>query len=107
GEYPFKEQSINKFQLKNYSHMQYISVRQYRPDLPTWVDSALKKACAPNPSKRYQLLSEFLHDLRTPKECQYEEAFKPLMERNPLLFWKATALLALVANIGLLVYFFK
>ncbi|WP_019557430.1 bifunctional protein-serine/threonine kinase/phosphatase [Thiomicrorhabdus arctica] len=105
GKYPFKEQSIHKFQLKNYSHMSYISVRHYRPDLPEWVDSTLKKACAPDPSKRYQLLSEFLHDLSTPKESQYEEAFKPLLERNPLLFWKATTLLSFVFNISLLIYF--
>ncbi len=107
GKYPFKEQSINKFQLKNYSHMEYISVRQYRPDLPAWVDSALKKACAPDPSKRYQLLSEFLHDISTPQDSQYEEAYKPLLERNPVLFWKATALLSFVINIGLLAYCFK
>ncbi len=105
GKYPFKEQSIHKFQLKNYSHMSYISVRHYRSDLPEWVDSTLKKACAPDPSKRYQLLSEFLHDLSTPKESQYEESFKPLLERNPLLFWKATTLLSFVFNIGLLIYF--
>ena len=52
GKYPFKEQRMHKFQLKNDSHMHYISVRQYRPVLPAWLERALKKACAPDPSKR-------------------------------------------------------
>lgn len=103
GAYPYKEKHINQFQLKNYHHMRYISVRQYRPDLPNWVDAALKKACAPDPSKRYQLLSEFIHDLSTPTAGHQKEVFKPLLERNPVLFWRTTALLSLLVNILILI----
>ncbi|NPA72000.1 MAG: bifunctional protein-serine/threonine kinase/phosphatase [Gammaproteobacteria bacterium] len=105
GEYPYKEKRINQFELKNYSHMQYISARKRRPDIPAWIDTALKKACAPDPAKRYRLLSEFIHDLNTPKDIEDTEHFKPLLERNPVLFWQATTTLSVVVNIGLLWYF--
>ena len=60
-----------------------------RPDLPVWVDLCLRKATAPSPTERYQVLSEFMHDLRVPNQqmlSQQDQA--PLLERNPLLFWK-------------------
>ena len=35
-------------------------------EIPVWVDGALEHAVHPNPAKRYDSLSEFLYDLRTP-----------------------------------------
>ena len=51
----------------------------------------------PNPAKRYDSLSEFLFDLRHPNANYLGAASTPLIERNPLLFWKSTTIvLALV-----------
>ena len=51
----------------------------------------------PNPFKRYDSLSEFLHDLRHPNANYLGTSSTPLIERNPLLFWKSTTVaLALV-----------
>jgi len=102
GKLPFKEKIANKFQLKSYEHMQYIPLKKHRPDLPEWLDSVLKKACAPNPTKRYGLLSEFVHDLKTPKDVIVKNEYEPLLERNPLLFWQglsATLLFTLITTI--------
>ena len=56
-------------------------------EIPTWVDGALRRAVHPDPDKRYGELSEFLFDLRHPNQA-FLDARPPLIERNPLLFWK-------------------
>lgn len=91
GKLPYKEKKTNKFQLNNYQHMQYISVKKYREDLPGWIDIALKKGCMPNPEKRYALLSELTHNLKSPKDnlLNYDE--EPLITRNPILLWQLIA----------------
>ena len=91
GKLPYKEKKTNKFQLNNYQHMQYISVKKYREDLPGWIDIALKKGCTPNPEKRYALLSELTHNLKSPKDnlLNYDE--EPLITRNPILLWQLIA----------------
>ena len=51
----------------------------------------------PDPDKRYESLSEYLFDLRHPNPNFLGVPRRPLIERNPLLFWKcATAILACV-----------
>ena len=67
-----------------------------RGDLPKWVDLALAKATAQNPSDRYETLSEFIADLSTPNaELVRRAESAPLLERHPTLFWKlASALLS-------------
>jgi serine/threonine protein phosphatase PrpC len=57
-------------------------------EIPIWIDGALRRAVHPDPGKRYGELSEFLFDLRHPNEA-FLDARPALIERNPLLFWKA------------------
>lgn len=47
-------------------HVAYIPARQHNPSLPDWIEGALEKATHLNPERRYQLLSEFIHDLKNP-----------------------------------------
>lgn len=61
--------------------------------VPARVDGALRKAVHPDPVKRYGELSEFLYDLRHPNEELVEAHKRPLIERNPLLFWKGLSAL--------------
>jgi hypothetical protein len=64
--------------------------------IPAWIDGALRRAVHPAPAKRYESLSEFVFDLRHPNPAYLESRSAPLIERNPLLFWKvASALLAI------------
>jgi len=69
--------------------------------VPDWIDGALRKAVHPDPTKRYQALSEFLHDLRHPNPA-FQGRRVPLYERNPLLFWQALSLLLTLIIIALL-----
>ena len=58
--------------------------------------------CIPIPCKRYDSLSEFLYDLRHPNANYVKAAAAPLIERNPLLFWKTTTVALALAVIVLL-----
>jgi len=73
-------------------------------EIPAWIDGALAKAVHPDPNKRYEELSEFLADLRRPNEDFLSATNPPLIERNPLLFWKALSFLLGCAVLGLLLY---
>ena len=73
--------------------------RDDRP-IPGWIDAALRTAVHPDPGRRYEALSEFVTDLKTPNARFAAGAFAPLAERNPVRFWQAVSLvLALVALI--------
>jgi serine/threonine protein kinase len=96
---PYKPFIYKDYRPKHLGEWQYIPIHQTKCKLPMWVDMALRKASAPNPANRYQALSEFLNDLHQPNEAHLA-AIKsaPLLERNPLLFWKVTCALLLIAN---------
>ncbi len=83
--------------------LQYQSVRESERAIPAWVDGAIRKAVHPNPTKRYAELSEFIYDLRHPNPVYVREDQAPLMERNPLLFWKGLSLILFVVVLALLV----
>ncbi|HFD13387.1 MAG TPA: bifunctional protein-serine/threonine kinase/phosphatase, partial [Crenotrichaceae bacterium] len=84
---------------------QYISVRSYNPDIPIWVDKTLEKALSIDPDKRYPELSEFIYDLSHPNSSFIQLNRQPLLERNPLIFWKTLAILSLLLNIAILIWF--
>lgn len=70
--------------------------------LPAWVDEVLKKALHPNPHYRYPALSEFIFELRSPSAEILNRAKLPLLERDPVLFWKGVSLALAVVVIALL-----
>ncbi|GAB4362547.1 MAG: bifunctional protein-serine/threonine kinase/phosphatase [Gammaproteobacteria bacterium] len=70
---------------------------------PDWIDGALRKAVQPDPEKRHEALSEFVHDLRHPNPAYATERKIPLLERNPLRFWKVLSLTLFLAVLALLV----
>jgi serine/threonine protein kinase len=82
--------------------LKYRSALDDSRDIPTWIDGALRKAVHPDRHQRYDELSEFVFDLRHPNRKFLEVAQTPLLERNPLMFWKcvsaglAVALLVLI-----------
>lgn len=71
-------------------------------EIPQWIDGTLEKAVHPNPAKRYDSLSEFLFDLRHPNANYLSTSSTPLIEHNPLLFWKSTTVVLALTVILLL-----
>ena len=62
-----------------------------------------KKAVHPDPDKRYAELSELVYDLRHPGEAFLNRTRPPLLERDPVTFWKGVCLLLAVVIVILLV----
>ena len=70
----------------------YQSVLDVKSTIPAWVDDAIAKAVHPDPLKRYDEISEFIYDLRHPNAAFLRKERAPLLERNPLVFWKSVSL---------------
>ncbi len=99
GQLPFGG-ALSQRALKRVS---YKPAHEINTEVPRWMDAALEKACRINPARRYHLLSEFTHDLGHPNSALQTESFQPLLERNPVAFWKAACLGLFIVNL-LLVY---
>jgi len=76
--------------------LRYSSVLHDDRAIPAWVDDVLKKGLEPNPQKRYSELSEFTFDLRKPNKDFLTKSAPPLMERDPVLFWKSVSLVLMI-----------
>jgi serine/threonine protein kinase len=83
--------------------LRYTSALDDGREIPAWIDEVLKQAVQLDPHKRYGELSEFTHELRHSNESQLNPSPVPLIERNPLLFWKC---LALVLTLIILILLF-
>ena len=83
--------------------LRYRSALAINSDVPAWIDEALRRAVHPDPEKRYDALSEFIHDLRHPNPKYVRTSPPPLIERDPVLFWKVAALAFAVSSIVLLI----
>jgi serine/threonine protein phosphatase PrpC/predicted Ser/Thr protein kinase len=70
---------------------------------PVWLDDVLRKAVHPNPYRRYEDVSEFIFALRNPDRSLLHKTRQPLVERNPVVFWKAVSLILAVVVVVLLV----
>lgn len=103
GSLPFGRDMPEKPNRINLEKLHYVSSIQCNPMVPMWLDGALKKATSIAPEFRYDHLSEFLYDLATPNPrfLSAEQAM-PLMQRNPLLVWKALSIISIIGNLALL-----
>ena len=95
--------SVAKARTKSQQRrLQYASALDDNREIPAWIDEVLKKATHPDPYKRYEELSEFVYELRHPNKNHLGTASTPLIERNPLLFWKALSFLLTLVIVLLL-----
>jgi serine/threonine protein phosphatase PrpC/predicted Ser/Thr protein kinase len=96
GKLPYGAQVAKTRTKSQLRKLRYQPAIDDNSEIPAWIDGALRKAVNPDPTKRYDSLSEYTFDLRHPN-ASYLGASPPLIERNPSLFWKcATAILACV-----------
>ena len=75
----------------------YRSVLSEEREIPAWIDDAIRKAVEPDPFARYEELSEFVFDLHHPNQAFLNKTRPPLIERNPVIFWKSVSLVLLLA----------
>ena len=79
----------------------YQTVLNEEREIPAWIDDAIRKAVEPNPFERYEELSEFVFDLHHPNNEFLNKTRPPLIERNPVIFWKSVSFVLLLAVIVL------
>lgn len=84
------------------NNLAYESVFSRDRAIPKWVDGVLRKAVHPLPERRYEDLSEFIHELRYPSSEFLKKSRQPLIERNPVLFWQSLTILLIVIILILL-----
>lgn len=77
----------------------YQSVLNDEREIPAWIDDAIRQAVAPDPLARYAELSEFIFDLHHPNQAFLHKTRPPLIERNPVVFWKSVSFVLLLALI--------
>lgn len=103
GRLPFNKEMPAKPSKTNLAKMHYIPSMQINPMVPIWIDGALKKGCNFNPQARYQTIAEFIGDISVPNSSFTKSAkFIPLLEKNPLVFWKTLCAVMGGINIALL-----
>lgn len=102
GKLPYGAQIARARTRAQFSKLVYSPAAHGGREIPQWIDGTLERAVHPNPVKRYDSLSEFLFDLRHPNASYLNTSSTPLIERNPLLFWKSITIVLLLAVILLL-----
>ena len=98
GELPYPKELTEG----NLNKLRYVSIRKYNKAIPAWVDGALMKAVAINPERRHSLLSEFLYDLSHPNANYIRLDQQPLIERNPVAFWRTLAIIFMATTLAAL-----
>jgi len=103
GELPYKPMRRAEVYFNDYAQWQYRSIKQFRGDLPLWLDLALEKSTKADPSLRYHAFSEFNADLNKPNLSAIEDyKSQPIMQRNPVQFWQGVSALLFVVLIFVL-----
>ena len=100
GKFPYGT-AVGKCRSRAQQHkLRYQSILDKELAIPEWVDETLKKALQIDPNKRYNELSEFIHDLRQPNLSYVPINKRSLLERDEVMFWKlvsgALAMLSMV-----------
>ncbi|WPJ96521.1 bifunctional protein-serine/threonine kinase/phosphatase [Coraliomargarita algicola] len=86
--HPYGDSMETAQSVRDFSLLKYRSVTASNPLVPQWIDGALAKAVHLHPESRYEALSEMLADLQQPNLDFLNREGLPLMQRNPLAFWR-------------------
>lgn len=96
GEYPYGPSVARCKTQFEQNRLIYTSLWSEKRAIPKWVDFSIAKAVHTQPLKRYQEISEFLHDLRVPNKQYLNNNRSPLIEKNPVGFWKTVSFILFV-----------
>jgi len=98
--FPYGE--VERFQTPRFDSPPRRITRQ-NTAVPAWLESVILRSLAPEPERRYQNFSEMSFDLEHPDHVTpYYRKDAPLMERNPVLVYKALCVLLFLSNLYLL-----
>ncbi|MBI3870141.1 MAG: bifunctional protein-serine/threonine kinase/phosphatase [Verrucomicrobia bacterium] len=73
------------------------------PHVSPWLETVIARSIAANPALRHETYSEMLFELENPEKVRpFHRPGAPLIERNPLLFYKTGFFLLMAACLALL-----
>jgi len=102
--YPYGE--IEPFQTPSFKKVTPLS--KYNKNIPQWLCSVIFRAIEKESDLRYKNYSEMLFEVSNPLKVQpYFDKSKPLIERNPTLYYKIAFIGSLMVNIILGVLLLK
>jgi eukaryotic-like serine/threonine-protein kinase len=88
---------------RDVQRLTYRSARGVRDDIPAWMDAGLEQAVLKRPSERTDALSALVENLRQPNPALVQDRAPPLLQRDPVTFWRSLAIgLALLHLVWLL-----
>jgi serine/threonine protein kinase len=102
GGYPYDAKIARTKTLSEQRKLHYRTLLADDRAIPSWVDSAIRKAVNPLPDRRQLDLFEYLHDVRKPNKEFLNKTRPPLIQRNPVALWQAISLGLAIAVVYLL-----
>lgn len=97
--FPYGE--IEPFQQPTFKTAQ--SAIKLNKNIPDWLNSILFRSIEPDSEKRYTNYSEMLFEINNPNKVKpYFDATKPLIERNPELFYKIGFIIEFIIILAIL-----
>lgn len=104
GKLPYNDRLSRDLNWRTLNKIKYTSAIQHNPMIPLWLDGAIEKTVKTDYRLRYETFSEFFHDMTHPNHALMRNA-APLMESNPVVFWKVVAATLFALNLcWLLIY---
>jgi serine/threonine protein kinase len=96
--FPYGE--IEPFQTPTFKKVTPLS--RYNKNIPQWLCSVIFRATEKEADLRYKNYSEMLFELSNPQKVQpYFDKSKPLIERNPVAYYKTAFMVSLLLNVFL------
>jgi len=99
GKLPYGVEVAKSTTKKAQKKLRYRSLLLHSTKIPVWVDEAVRKALQVDPLDRYQEISEFVQDLHHPNPSFQTQRTQPLIDRDPVAFWKSVSLILFLAVI--------
>lgn len=102
GNLPYGEKLASVTDQRGINRLSYRPISELVSDIPHWVDKAIRKAVQISPESRYEAMSEFESDLVKPNPDYLREEQVPLLQRNPVGFWRSLSILLIISNFVLI-----
>ncbi|MDG2501448.1 MAG: bifunctional protein-serine/threonine kinase/phosphatase [Porticoccaceae bacterium] len=96
GKFPYGQNVSRAHNRLEQRKLRYLPLNEHGVNVPRWIEESLKKALSINSLKRYYEVSEFIYDLRTPNKHFVSMDQQPLIESNPLAFWRGLSLVLFI-----------
>ncbi|MCW8838755.1 MAG: protein kinase [Thiovulaceae bacterium] len=104
GKYPYGE--IEPFQNPNFKEAKKPS--KYNKNIPLWLESIILRSISIDKDARYQNYSEMVYELSNPQKVKpYFSKNTPLIEREPVLFYRVGFTIMTIINFILIVLLVK